>query len=78
MIFRPKLSPIFDLDFSYSLAENLRKSLENHQIDLVGTITVSIGIAYWPLSSKDVETVFKIADQNLYRAKNEGRNCIRM
>ncbi|MHA3050556.1 sensor domain-containing diguanylate cyclase [Acinetobacter sp. ANC 4639] len=72
------LAPIFDLDFSYSLAENLRKSLENHQIDVVGTITVSIGIAYWPLSSKNVETVFKIADQNLYRAKNEGRNCIRI
>lgn len=72
------LSPIFDVDLAYSLAENLRKKLANQSMEMIGTVTVSIGIAYWPSSSKDVETVFKIADENLYRAKNEGRNCIRM
>ncbi|WP_111895534.1 sensor domain-containing diguanylate cyclase [Acinetobacter sp. MB5] len=72
------LCPIFDTDFSYSLAEDLRKNLESKQMEAIGSITVSIGIAYWPLSAKEVEAVFKIADENLYRAKNEGRNCIRM
>jgi diguanylate cyclase (GGDEF)-like protein len=40
-------------------------------------VTISIGIAYWPRNSEDVEDVLRMADQKLYQAKHEGRNCTR-
>ncbi|MDM1780578.1 sensor domain-containing diguanylate cyclase [Acinetobacter sp. 10FS3-1] len=60
----------------YESAERFRKEVEAHKIDNIGNITISIGIASWPLSSNNIQEVFKIADNNLYKAKNEGRNCV--
>ena len=64
---------------AYERAEKFRHAIELLQIDIVGKITVSIGIASWSKNSKQsIADVFKLADTQLYRAKNEGRNCIRM
>ncbi|WP_411689254.1 sensor domain-containing diguanylate cyclase, partial [Acinetobacter indicus] len=61
----------------FHAAERLRKVVEITEMDDMGTVTISIGIAYWPHSSKDVYKVLRIADQKLYQAKHEGRNCTR-
>lgn len=59
----------------YESAERLRKSVEKHALENIGYITISIGIAYWPESSKEITEVLRVADKNLYEAKNSGRNC---
>ncbi len=40
----------------------------------LGAVTVSIGIAECPTDSRDTTEVIRMADQALYRAKQEGRN----
>lgn len=38
------------------------------------SLSCSIGTAAWPKDAKDYDTLFKIADKMLYRAKNNGKN----
>lgn len=66
-----------DKDAVYSAAERLRKAVEQNALGHVAPVTISMGIAFWPSDSETVKEVFKHADNRLYRAKNEGRNCIR-
>lgn len=66
-----------DPKIAYIAAERLRKTVAQSYIDPIGTITVSIGIASWPQDSENIQEVIKLADQKLYQAKNDGRNCIR-
>jgi diguanylate cyclase (GGDEF)-like protein len=40
------------------------------------TITASFGVAEFPLHGPDAETLFRAADQAMYRAKREGRNRV--
>jgi len=61
------------------LAERIRRSVEKEDYLCGGQVihmTLSAGIA--ELQKKDVEArLFERADQALYRAKAEGRNCVR-
>ncbi|NNH79309.1 GGDEF domain-containing protein [Acinetobacter sp. ANC 5380] len=66
-----------DPKVAYNAAERLRKTMESSNIDSIGPITISVGMAFWPKNSDDVTEVFKMADNKLYQAKNSGRNCIR-
>ncbi|MFH7766196.1 diguanylate cyclase [Acinetobacter sp. BSP-28] len=66
-----------DPKVAYNAAERLRKTIESSNINPMGPITISVGIAFWPKNSDDVTEVFKMADNKLYQAKNNGRNCIR-
>lgn len=38
-------------------------------------VTASIGISYFPQHAKDAETLLRKADEALYRAKAQGRDC---
>jgi diguanylate cyclase (GGDEF)-like protein len=55
------------------LAERIRTLVEGLQIEPVGQITVSIGIASL-LSGQTPESLIACADQAMYRAKSLGRN----
>ena len=57
-------------------AERLRHLVELSPVPKVGHITISLGVAHWPSSASDVTTVFKQADDMLYVAKRQGRNCV--
>ena len=41
-----------------------------------GSVTVSGGVAVWPMDSDDVETLLRNADEALYAAKRAGRNRV--
>ena len=59
------------------IAERLRKTVESTNMETIGFITISIGIATWPEHSNDIDQVYKCADKALYHAKEHGRNqCI--
>ncbi|MEO9275004.1 GGDEF domain-containing protein [Marinomonas sp. 5E14-1] len=60
-------------------AENLRKSIEKHEFKVAQntiTLTVSIGISELK-KGMEFNAFLRNADQNLYLAKNQGRNIVR-
>jgi len=73
--------PDTDVEFAYTVAERLRKSVEQtpfvvsrdpHQL----SITISIGIAGSEGNVDSADALLHRADQALYRAKREGRNRV--
>lgn len=58
------------------VAERLRQRTAEREIDLVGGITVSAGVAQWPTSGPEVLQAFHAADAALYAAKQQGRNRV--
>lgn len=58
-----------------SLAEGLRSKVAGHDIDGVGRISISLGVAEYR-AEESQEHWFKRADQALYAAKNSGRNRV--
>lgn len=63
-----------------SVAETVRKRVQEHPFFLSGDveihITVSVGVASYPESTKEIGQLIKKADECLYRAKNLGRNRV--
>ncbi|WP_220032615.1 sensor domain-containing diguanylate cyclase [Marinomonas alcarazii] len=63
------------LDEAYSIAERLRVAISDEKFDVVGNITVSIGVAEWFADcGANVSETLSAADQALYEAKGQGRN----
>ncbi len=61
-----------------SLAEKIRNRIADHVFDKANTplkVTVSIGVAI-AHPGETFEATCKRADQSLYAAKNQGRNCV--
>ncbi len=57
------------------LAEKIRAVVESHRFDAVGNVTISIGIA-WFKDGDNQQNIYARADDALYRAKRQGRNCV--
>jgi len=62
-------------------AERVREAVAGHEFtneagQPLGRVTISIGIATYPVNSKSVTGVFEAADRGLYQAKQEGRNRV--
>ena len=64
-----------DLDNGFNIAEELRSKVESLAIIPGQKITVSMGIAAYQ-AGEDWNEWMKRADENLYRAKLEGRNRV--
>lgn len=61
------------------LAERIRKNIEEmpiHHEAVTVHITVSIGVAEFGKDGEGIDQVIKVADERLYRAKNQGRNRV--
>jgi len=58
-----------------SLAERIRKAIEDHSLKGVGKITASFGITQFQEGDTD-DTLIKRVDTALYTAKISGRNCV--
>lgn len=74
--------PNCDFDSAMKLAEKMRRDVEHLLIALPNTqeeigITASIGVACCkPLRSASQSKLLDAADEQLYRAKTDGRNCV--
>lgn len=64
-----------DPSVAYKAAERLRTTMQQTNINGMGEITISIGIAFWFKDAEDISEVLKLADNKLYEAKHAGRNC---
>jgi len=63
------------------VAEKVRRLVENFPFPQSNGksqnhLTVSIGVATFTDDAKNADSLIHIADQRLYRAKAEGRNCV--
>lgn len=69
------LLPETHLEPAFKLAETLRLKIEAHPFDAIGTVTCSMGVVEYDLHETEDGMMYR-ADQNLYRAKEEGRNRV--
>ncbi|HYH22178.1 MAG TPA: GGDEF domain-containing protein [Azospirillum sp.] len=63
------------------VAERLRRAVAATDFGLAGLdrpVTVSVGISPWNRMAEDVLTAIGRADRGLYRAKADGRDCVRV
>lgn len=76
------VAPGVGLADSKTLAERLRRAIEVREVTwevLRLRVTVSIGVATWPLAQVDSpEDLIAVADKQLYAAKAAGRNQVSM
>jgi diguanylate cyclase (GGDEF)-like protein len=59
-------------------AERLREVLKNEQVEEVGPVTVSIGVAACPGSASSERSLYSASDRALYVAKNAGRDRVEL
>ena len=74
------LLPGVTLDAAYVVGERLRLAIEGNAFD-VGkrpsiNVTISIGVSEFGRDGDTLDDFLRVADQRLYRAKHEGRNCV--
>lgn len=75
------LLPETDLITAGQIADRLRKTIEEMSVTIHKVpvhVTVSLGVAAFPLPSErsDLDDLINAADEALYRAKANGRNCV--
>ena len=71
--------PELDRDNAITFAEKIRQLIENSVFEFEETripLTVSVGVSILSVDADSPETLIKFADENLYRAKDEGRNRV--
>jgi len=57
------------------LADRFREKVKQLKDDVVGQVTISLGVAEWN-KSESVDELIKRADLAMYKAKNAGRNRV--
>lgn len=66
---------------SHDVAERIRVNIANHPFEgreclPCGRVTVSMGVAVFPVHGQTVEEIIRSADNALYKAKKSSRNKI--
>ncbi|MCV2402805.1 sensor domain-containing diguanylate cyclase [Marinomonas sp. C2222] len=59
---------------AYTCAERLRIKISEEEFNVVGHLTVSIGVSSWQKDSISIDHSLNLADEALYEAKGRGRN----
>jgi diguanylate cyclase (GGDEF)-like protein len=57
-------------------AERIRKAIESLELDTIGRITGSLGVATYFEHSENAEELLELTDQAMYTSKREGRNRV--
>src|SRR5579883_3478449 len=58
------------------IADRLRRNINRHPVPGLGIVSASIGVAAFPSQALTSEELVCKADQALYQAKRNGRNCV--
>ena len=74
----PDISPEIILDRSEAIRAGTQNLEVPHQGKILGGVTISLGISYFPQHGTDFETLLQAADAALYKAKRNGRNQVVM
>ena len=72
------LLPGIDSKGGLIAAERIRKAIEDCQLEKIGKITASIGVATFGEHSDKMEELLEITDQAMYTAKRNGRNQVQL
>ncbi len=75
------LLPVTNIQGAVNIAENVRAAVHQQRLNLENnlqlTVTLSLGVACLiPSQDSHFEELLRFADQALYAAKNQGRNCV--
>ncbi|MHA6846509.1 GGDEF domain-containing protein [Ralstonia syzygii] len=74
------LLPQAALDAAHSVAERVRRAIAESAFEIgVGRsvgLTVSVGISQFGHDGESLDSILRVADERLYRAKHEGRNRV--
>ncbi|MCK4874276.1 MAG: diguanylate cyclase [Sulfurimonas sp.] len=70
------LMPSTNINEAKTAADHLRKKVEQIELKDIGGITASFGVTQF-LEHDNEEELFKRADRALYKAKENGRNCVK-
>ncbi len=57
-------------------AERIRKAIESVELEKIGHITASLGVATYLEHSNDIEELLEITDRAMYESKRNGRNRV--
>ena len=57
-------------------AERIRKAIEGVELEKIGHITASVGVATYLDQSDDLDELLELADQAMYESKRKGRNRV--
>lgn len=57
-------------------AERIRKAIEETELDTIGHVTASIGVATFLEHSDNIEEIIELTDQAMYQSKRDGRNRV--
>ena len=70
------LLPGIDSKGASTAAERIRKAIEEKELDTIGHITASIGVATFLEHSDNLEDLLELTDQAMYQSKRTGRNRV--
>lgn len=70
------LLPGASLKAARRVAERLRKTVSQTVFAENVHVSISVGVALWPIHCSDIEQVLPLADAALYQAKQSGRNRV--
>lgn len=68
--------PGVDSNGAMIAAERIRKALESVELDTIGHVTASIGVATFLEHSDSIEDIIELTDQAMYQSKRNGRNQV--
>ena len=72
------LLPGIDSEGAMTAAERIRKAIEEKELDTIGHITASVGVATFLEHSDNLEDLLELTDQAMYQSKRNGRNQVTM
>jgi len=70
------LLPGIASDGAMKAAERIRKAIESKEIETIGHITGSLGVATYLEHTNNVEELLELTDQAMYNSKRNGRNRV--